>query len=102
MKIFGIKFETKKDLKNKIAELMNELETKAEAFPFTLGQVVFDIALKNEKGRYTKIHPSFEYSTITPVTVNEKNYFNLVKRFENNDVFTSQTEALAHLKSVCK
>jgi hypothetical protein len=109
MKIFGIEIETKKELRTRNVELMcdiedllDEREAMRETFPFMLGQIVYDIALKNDKGRYTKTKPSFEYSTITPVTVDEKNYFNLVKRYRQNDVFTDKVCAEAFLKSICK
>lgn len=102
MKIFGITFETKKELRGKIADLMNELDAKVEAFPLIIGQVVYDIALRNAQGKYTKTKPSFEQCTITPVTVDEKNYFKLVKRMGNNDVFTDEESAKAYLEFICK
>lgn len=116
MKIFGINFTTKKDLKKELAdkkETILELRCDVEAlaaelgcmrasFPFDLGQTVYDVALRNDKGRYTKTNPSYEQSTITEVEVNEKNYFGLKKRFENNDVFFSNEEAEEYLKTVCK
>lgn len=102
MKIFGITFTTKTDLKAKNAELMNELEDMIEMFPFKLGQTVYDVALKNAQGRYTRTKPSFEYSTITAVTVDEKNYFSLVKRYRHNDVFFTEEAATDFLKSICK
>ena len=82
--------------------VQKELAAMKEMFPFMLGQNVYDVALKNDKGRYTKTKPSIEYSTITEVIVDEKNYFSLVKRFRRNDVFLSQTEAETYLKSICK
>ncbi len=123
MKIFGINFETKKELRAKNEELSkknseligrvtcladdldlsnDELHYMQCMFPFELEQVVFDVALKNSQGRYTKKNPSFEHSTITEVTVNEKNYFSLVKRLKNNDVFYTKKDAEEYLKSVCK
>ena len=102
MKIFGINFVSKKELKNKNVELMSELEDMIETFPFKLGQTVYDVALKNDKGRYTKTNPSREHSTITPVTVDEKNYFGLVKRLRRNDVFFAQDDAEAYLNTICK
>ena len=95
-------FTTKKMLKNKNAELVHELEKMIEMFPFRLGQTVYDVALKNDKGRYTKTKPSFEHSTITEVAVDEKNYFSLVKRFRRNDVFFNVEDAEEYLKSICK
>ena len=101
MKIFGIPFETRKELKNKIINLMIELDNKIEAFPFDLGQTVYDVAYKNAKVKYTKTKPSFEYSTITEVTVTENNYFSLVKRLARGDVFFSYEAAEHFLKYVC-
>lgn len=102
MKIFGINITTKKELCECINGLKFQLDSMIEAFPFSLGQVVYDVALKNEKGRYTKTKPSREYSTITPVEVTEKNYFNLVKRYRNNDVFVAESAAEAFLNLICK
>ena len=109
MKIFGITFNTKKELRQTLSELYDELAVckdeltyMQDTFPFDLGQVVYDVALKNDKGRYTKTSPSIEHSTITEVTVDEKNYFRLVNRFNQNDVFFTQEEAEEYLKSICK
>lgn len=109
MKIFGKNFTTKKELKQRVAALeveneilYDELDGVAEDFPFDMGQRVYDIALKNDKGRYTRTKPSREYSTITEVEVNEKNYFSLVKRLKNCDVFLSQEDAESYLDHVCK
>lgn len=109
MKIFGLHITTEKKYQKVITELQTKLdedekvlEAAFEEFPLVLGQKVYDIALKNDKGRYTKLNPSLEYCTITEVTVDEKNYFNLVKRFRRNDVFFTHKEAEEFLKSVCK
>ena len=116
MKIFGFNFTTKKELKNTIVSLENlitdlEMDIKdcemmindmLEDFPFFIGQTVYDIALKNNKGRYARTNPSFEHSTITAVVVDEKNYFSLVSRYRRNDVFSNRVEAEEFLKSICK
>ncbi len=116
MKIFGINFTTKKELRAAVDVLTLDLEAcedELEAcedelaymqkqFPFELCQVVYDVALKNAKGRYAKTNPSFEHSTITEVTVDEKNYFSLVNRLRRKDVFFKQEEAEEYLKSICK
>ena len=123
MKIFGINFVTKKELKAEndvlnskvinqgleIAELRADLDGANDEilylkhmFPFELGQVVYDVALKNAQGKYTKKNPSLAHCTITEVMVNDKNYFGLVKRLNNNDVFFTKKEAEKFLKSVCK
>jgi hypothetical protein len=116
MNIFGLHITTKKahfdyiakhdaevqELKDEILELSDELYDMVDAFPFYLGQVVYDVALKNAQGRYTKTKPSREHCTITEVEVNEKNYFGLKKRLENNDVFYEYEEAEEYLNNVCK
>lgn len=102
MKIFGKIFLTKKDYKTMVETLTAEREAHKEVFPFAMGQIVYDVALKNEQGRYTKINPSSEHSTITEVVVNEKNYFSLVKRYKNKDVFFTYSAAEDHLKTICK
>ena len=109
MKIFGITFETKKELREQIfnlemsvKELEGEIAMRDEKYPLELGETVYDIALKNAQGKYTKTKPSLEHCTITPVVVDEKNYFKLVKRMANNDVFLSETTAKTYLESICK
>jgi len=112
MNIFGLHITTKKkclrhanELRirdNKIEDLQCELDALGVAFPFDIGQKVYDVALKNAQGRYTKTKPSREHSTITEVVVNENNYFSLVKRFNNNVVFDCPEDAENYLDSVCK
>ena len=108
MKIFGTDFDTKKGLKQtidrlraEVLELEDALYRKEDMFPFYLGQTVYEIAFKNEKGRYTKKDPSFEHSEITEIEVTEKNYFKLVKRYENDDVFCSRDGAELYLEYIC-
>ena len=101
MKIFGIEFKTRKELKAENAALMDELEAMIEVFPFKLGQTVYDVQLRNEKGRYAKKNVSLEYSLINEVVVDEKNYFGLVERYKRDDVFYSYEMARAYLESVC-
>lgn len=109
MKIFGITFETKKELKEQIfdlqmtvKELEGEVAMRDEKYPLELGETVYDVALKNAQGKYTKTKPSLEHCIITPVTVDEKNYFKLVKRMVNKDVFMSMESAKKYLESICK
>ena len=109
MKIFGINFVTKKELKEQILdlqmtvkELEGEIDMRDEKYPLELGETVYDVALKNAQGKYTKVKPSLEHCTITPVTVDEKNYFKLVARMRNNDVFLSEAAAKTYLESICK
>lgn len=118
MKILGFEFTTKRErelqqmfletynnweaAEDELNECIEELNELRETFPFDLGQVVFDIALKDEKGRYTKTAPSLEYSVINEVVVDEKNYFSLVERYNRNDVFVIREDAEDYLKSICK
>lgn len=109
MKIFGFEFTTKKELRRTIAAMTTEMEAyedelayMSEAFPFVLGQVVYDVTLKNAQGKYTKTKPARTHSTITEVEVDEKNYFKLVERYRRNDVFTEAAEAEEYLESICK
>jgi hypothetical protein len=122
MKIFGLTITTKNvdavidelnvtvddlqeenaDLSLTVKELEGELTQMQEKYPLDLGQTVYDVALKNAQGRYTKTKPSLEHCTITEVVVDEKNYFKLVKRMANEDVFVSEASAKAYLESICK
>ena len=101
MKIFGKEFKTRKELKATIAKLESELYAMKDAFPFSLDQTVYDVQLRNEKGRYAKKNVSLEHSLINEVVVDEKNYFGLVERYKRNDVFCSYGDARAYLESVC-
>lgn len=101
MKIFGKEFVTKKQLKAKVAALEAASADMLEVFPFKLGQVVYDLQLKNESGRYTKKNASIEHSVINEVVVNEKNYFSLVSRYRKHDVFFTYNDAYSYLTSVC-
>lgn len=116
MKIFGINFITKRELREEVCQLIFDnkalrceleeckdgLEHRHAAFPFDLGQIVWDLVLKNTNGRYTKNTPSLEYSTITEVTVDEKNYFKLAERYKRNYVFTDFDTAEKYLRTICK
>ena len=73
-----------------------------EVFPLTIGQIVYDIALKDDKGRYTKTEPSSEHSIINEVVVDEKNYFSLVDRLKRSDVFIDRSDAEIYLDFVCE
>ena len=115
MKIFGKEFKTRKELKADIEWLASEviearcdcevakykLDAMRETFPFTLGQTVYDVQLRNENGRYTRKNASLEHSLINEVVVDEKNYFGLVSRYKKNDVFFSYESAREYLESVC-
>jgi hypothetical protein len=95
MKIFGFNFTTKKELKKELAFMKN-------VFPFEMGQTVYDIVLKDSKGRYSKKDPSFDHCEINEVVVSEKNYFSLVTRLITFDVFKNYDDAVTYIKSICK
>lgn len=115
MKIFGKEFKTRKELKGTIAKLENdvfaayneceavkgELNAMKNAFPFTLGQTVYDVQLRNEQGRYARKNASLEHSLINEVVVNKQNYFSLVERYLRKDVFFDYEAANAFLTDVC-
>jgi archaellum component FlaC len=114
MKIFGKEFKTRKELKADINRLetnvlvlrteyeivKHELNAMKEVFPFAIGQTVYDVQLRNEHGRYAKKNISLEHSRINEVVVDTKNYFNLVERYERNDVFTDYEYARAFLEDL--
>ena len=122
MKIFGLTITTKdvdaiidslntaieelqeenEDLGISVKELEGELAQMQEKYPFEMGDTVYDVALKNAQGKFTKTRPSLEHCTITPVVVDAKNYFKLVERYRRNDVFESERDAKEHLESICK
>jgi hypothetical protein len=101
MKIFGKEFITKKELRVKVNILENEINEIKNVFPFNIGQTVYDIQLRDENGRYTKENISLEHSLINEVVVNEKNYFGLVERYRNKDVFSDKNAADAFLIDHC-
>lgn len=108
MKIFGKEFKTRKELKATIAKLecdvtaaRNEFDAMKNAFPFTLGQTVYDVQLRNEQGRYATKNASIEHSRINEVIVNKQNYFGLVDRYHRNDVFFDYDAAKAFIVNTC-
>lgn len=122
MKIFGINIETKADLRKEIEQLQRKvcdlnaaltyanniacdyaakLTSFEQEYPLTIGQTVYDIQLRNNKGRYTKTKASRQYSHINEVVVDKKNYFNLVGRYHSKDVFIDKVDAENYLDSVC-
>ena len=101
-------FITKKNLKRELQTQMSIVEELAETvaeyemmFPFMLDDVVFDVQLRNNKGRFTKTRASREYSTVSEVVVTKKNYFNLVDRLNSGDVFLDEESAWRRIDDVC-
>lgn len=83
---------------NKVSDAYCDMKKK---FPFNLGDTVYDLELRNEKGRYAKKNPSFEHSLINEVVVTKNNYFNLIERMEDLDVFFDRESAEVILKKKC-
>ena len=100
MLIFGKNFTTKKEMKNTITKLEDEINVMKSTFPFVLGQTVYDIQLRDENGRYTKENVSLEHSLTNKVVVNKKNYFSLVERYHNKDVFLDEESANAYISHI--
>lgn len=106
---------TLEDMKNEVAYLedlnkqLYEINKKQAAqienllltYPFKLGQVVYDVHLKNEKGQTTKKNPSREHCVINEVIVDKKNYFKLVERFNECLVHSIRDSAERHLDIIC-
>lgn len=88
-------------LRAKNTWLSEDLAKLKEEYPLTIGQTVYDVQLRNEKGRYTKTNPVCEYSKVNEVVVDKKNYFNLVERMKAKDVFTRYEAATQRLHEVC-
>lgn len=82
-------------------ELADKVEELLATYPFVMGQVVYDVQLRSATGRFTKTKPSREHSIINEVIVDKKNYFNLVERYNSNDVFTDLKHAEEYLDAVC-
>ena len=85
----------------KINELTYELDAFEETYPLDLGETVYDVQLRNINGRFTKTKPARSKCVINEVEVTIKNYFNLVERYNNKDVFMCYDDACAYLDSVC-
>ena len=94
-----------KDFKDELARVNSNLATKLTDFtmkyPFDMGDVVYDLQLRSNKGRFTKSKASREHSIINEVVVDKRNYFNLVERLNNKDVFKTLEAAESHLAEVC-
>ena len=115
MKFLWFNIETKKELRAKnailkenlynadseVEKLIKELDHYKMTFPLTLGDTVFDIQLRNANGRFAKKNASRQHSYYNKVVVTKSNYFSLVDRFFNNDVFINEAEANKYLDEVC-
>ena len=86
---------------NEVEELVAILKRMRQQFPLEMGAIVYDVQLRSETGRFTRTKVSKEHSFINEVTVTEKNYFNLVNRYNNKDVFLTLCEAEEYINLRC-
>lgn len=86
---------------NEVEELVDILKKMYQQFPLAMGAIVYDVQLRSATGRFTRTKVSKEHSFINEVTVTEKNYFNLVNRYNNKDVFLSLCEAEEFIDTIC-
>ena len=93
--------EHNKTLCNRNEELREDLREYEILYPFTMGQTVYDVQLRSAKGRFTKTKASREHSLINEVVVDRKNYFNLVDRYNAEDVFLTREDAEEKINTVC-
>ena len=102
MKIFGRTFVTKKELKRELAQLKIRIGVLEETFPLKIGQVIYDVQLRDDQGRYSREETASQaHSTIIPIAVNRRNYFNLVERYSNKShLFTCRENAEKYLLDV--
>ena len=89
------------EIKHVLNDYLERYRELKDQFPLEMGLVVYDVALRNEKGRYTKKNPSREHCLITEDVVTAKNYFNMVERWQSGDVYTSKEAAEDYIKLVC-
>ena len=93
-----------KGIKDEVIKYNNELADYAEQmskqFPFQLGQTVYDVQLRSSKGRYTKNKASKEHSLINEVVVTRDNYFELIERYESQEVYLVKEYAEQYIDSV--
>lgn len=83
-------------------ELSETLEQYKATFPFMLNDTVYELELRSAKGRFTKTKPSIDQSKIVEHVVDTKNYFNLVKKYEEKLLFKTLEGAEDTLREVCE
>ena len=82
-------------------ELADKLEELMKKYPINIGDTLYEVCLRNDKGRFTKTKPSKEHSFIEATVVDTKNYFKLAEKFNNEEIFTTEKAAKKHLDSLC-
>ena len=93
-----------KNIKDEVIKCNNELvdyvELISKQFPFQLGQVVYDVQLRSAKGRYTKNKASKEHSFINEVVVTRDNYFELIDKYKDQEVYLVKEHAENYIEFV--
>lgn len=83
------------------SELADKVEHMLYQYPITCGETLYEVCLRNEKGRFTKTNPSKEHSYIEATVVDTKNYFKLAEKYRANQLFLTEESAKKHLDSIC-
>lgn len=91
----------KDNLEAVLSEFIEKLNMYKKKYPFELGQTVYEVQLRNSKGRFTKTKGSREYSSVIEIVVDARNYFKLAEKFNTADVFTDYTVAQNYLLNIC-
>ena len=94
--------EELKEYKKRVAETLAELEKSKKLFKVGVGDVVYDITLKDKEGKFTTEKPCLETSTVKPVKVTESNFFDIIRRIEKKDVFFDEERAKKHVRKLCE
>lgn len=81
-------------------EMGNKLTDMLDTFPLQLNTTVYQLVLKDAKGKFTKRNPCKENSSIVEVEVTKKNYFKLVEQFNNLQVFVDKQHAENELEEL--
>ena len=93
-----------KNIKEGLLKYNNDLadyeEQMSKQFPFLLGQTVYDVQLRSSRGKHTKNKASRKHSLIKEVIVTRDNYFELVDRYESQNVYLVREHAEQYIDSV--
>ena len=93
-----------KNIKEEVIKCNNELADEVvkllNMFPFKLGQTVYDVQLRSAKGRYTKNKASKEHSFINEVVVTRDNYFELIDKYKDQEVYLVKEHAENYIEFV--
>lgn len=105
MRIFGIQFETRRELKAKVQRLTDCLEQEREAiavdFPIPMGATTYEVKLKGANGRFTTTKASKQHSVINEIIATPQNYFKLREKWFNGTLFLYSEDAHNYLDKMC-